>query len=1653
MRKISSVNLVKYKFFVLLFLTVFVSNAQIIQVEVIGGAVVTQGSTVTINAGSSLDFRITNIDASSCKGSRKLKIQDIDISNTTDFDISPGNPKKNINQVTCGGSSSKKRLDFEVENTRYDCATVSTLVTIEIKNQSDFTFTLQVNSAPEVYVLGGSPWEEVDHNSGTTTDSNGTYFGVVEEGAVITRRFIIANIGSCDMNILSATSNNADFVATSSLFGIPYNDLEPYYGIYLDIEFTAPVAGTGTQSATISITTNDPDINPFFLNVSAEMFNENIPGPGGITSNFKLWLKSTRGIVTSGSSLTDWLDLGTNGKDATTVVGKEPTYIDDALENINFNPVVKFENDGASIEQYMYNNDTPISGFYNHDIFIVMVPDATMTSASSRNTIFAGVDSGNAGDITGVGFGNYSSEFTNEILSYHQDVDGGGSFNGNAETGSSYANAGIINVRNNLFSSPTEQEILYNSDVLTTTNVSDVAFTNISGSEYWLGKNFDIQGSLNGRVAEVFTFAERLTDADRQKVESYLAIKYGITLGASTEAQKDYINSFDTSVWDVSANAGYNYHVAGIGRDSISDLNQKQSKTLNISNGVCIGLGGLYETNSSNPNEFADDGDFLVWGNNNAAFTGINTNTVTIATGLTTSLTRIDRKWKIVESVEEVGGDVETVFVSISLTAFSSFTKLATEEYALIVADNANFTDGDIIDVIPLVLKEDDDGNFYLETWYDFNDTNYFTFGKVSNLSEEHSINLTSGDFLVGGTDLRFNVDSFSISAWIKCSANASDRTIMAKGEKFQIRLNGTGNVEVYFDNIGSPVFTSNMDVDDGKWHHTACVYNSGSLLMYVDGVLDHSVQDVVNPYIRGKENFSIGAVYNDKNSVTNPLLGEIDEVCIWGVGLTENQVRYLMNQEIERFDDGGYDYSNGKILPQAASSNEIVDIEWGDLKVYYNFNSFYGSTVKWLAYNIDDDIDEPYFLRLNYLNKNKEIVDDQTAPLPYMSANAGDWDTPTTWSNNADQIIPNSLSLDGVTIIDWNIVEIAHDIDSGDRDISLLGLIQTGGTLTIADPIVTTPVENNTGQALTISHYLELDGVIDLVGESQLIQTEGSIIDADSGGYIERDQQGTANGFNYNYWSSSVGPISGNTGTRGTGVSSTNVSNSVAGALNDGTNSSSLQTINFNSSAFAADSGTPTSPRTISTYWLYKFYGAADDYYSWEGIGETSSLLAGEGFTMKGTSGSVTISTLQNYAFKGLPNNGDITLELDKSLGDVDRLIGNPYPSAMDATEFILDNMSIADGGNNATGTIFNGALYFWDHFGEENSHNLGEYVGGYATRNLIGGAAAISNDSRINNTSNAGSPATGTKVPGEYIPVNQGFFVSTALDGFDNDNGVAITTVDGGDIVFKNSQRVFAKEDGLNTLFFKSSNKKESRSRVDNKKDTIPRIKLVYNSPLGYHRQIVLGANKKASINFDIGYDAFMPDVNVEDMYWVLNKSKLVIQGVDSFNSVQEFPLGVIVKKAGTASIKVEVLENVDNNTSLFIKDSITGEAFKVNNDAFDIYLEPGNYDDRFKLVFQQSNIDSISDDKVIEEVIDAEINNVIAYYDNKASEIKVINKDYINILDVSIHNILGQSVKFVEPNTTSDVLIPINVIKGVYFVKINTAEGLFSKKIIID
>src|SRR5690606_34186593 len=130
--------------------------------------------------------------------------------------------------------------------------------------------------------------------------------------------------------------------------------------------------------------------------------------------------------------------------------------------------------------------------------------------------------------------------------------------------------------------------------------------------------------------------------------------------------------------------------------------------------------------------------------------------------------------------------------------------------------------------------------------------------------------------------------------------------------------------------------------------------------------------------------------------------------------------------------------------------------------------------------------------------------------------------------------------------------------------------------------------------------------------------------------------------------------------------------------------------------------------------------------------------------------------------------------------------------------------------------------------------------------------GVRAIANDSRINNETPDGDFRTGEKIPQRYIPVGQAFFVNTKLDDAITSSEIPVT-VHGGDITFKNSQRVFMEE-GMESSVFHSQEpvQKKEKDDVDKRK----KIWLKFTSPTGYHRQLLVTADTKASNNYDLGF-----------------------------------------------------------------------------------------------------------------------------------------------------------------------------------------------------
>lgn len=626
-----------------------------------------------------------------------------------------------------------------------------------------------------------------------------------------------------------------------------------------------------------------------------------------------------------------------------------------------------------------------------------------------------------------------------------------------------------------------------------------------------------------------------------------------------------------------------------------------------------------------------------------------------------------------------------------------------------------------------------------------------------------------------------------------------------------------------------------------------------------------------------------------------------------------------------------------------------------------------------------------------------------QNAPLPFTSKADGEWgdtsaNTPWLYGNSVWNA-PNSVGIDGSTDVDWNIVQISDNISSGDKDITVLGLLSdtSGKTLTIADPNEDLD-ENNSGQGLRVTHYLKLDGNIHLVGESQLLQDSGSILDVSSSGTLRKDQQGTRDRYTYNFWSSPVG-ISNTT--------SNNNSYKVPDVLKDGTNSESPLEINFLTSGYDGNPGTPIS---IADYWIWKYSNQDGGNYSlWQHVRSTGSLLAGEGYTMKGIENTNNdVALKQNYVFEGKPNNGDIQLTVDSGN---DYLIGNPYPSAMDAHQFLLDNRAQ----NNGNG-VFTGPLYFWNHWGN-GTHALADYQGGYATFSMSGGAPAPSSNST--NNSNA------DKEPGRYIPVGQGFFVSSQT---------------GATIKFNNGQRVFQTENGSSSVHVRLD------GTVENS-DTRLKIRLGFDSPSNLHRQLLLTEDLNTTPGFDWGYDAQVYDIQIDDIFWMIDTDKYVIQSTNEINSETVIPLGITTQKDGISTITIDKLENVPDDLDIYLHDKELDIYRNLRTENYELDLFAGEYLDRFELTFSSSSLG-------VEEV-ENEFLNLHTYYSNYIDGVVLINPYLIKVKSLEIYNILGQSInQFNNIDVKNYTSFKTNInSSGTYIIKVSTENGAFSKKILVE
>lgn len=555
-----------------------------------------------------------------------------------------------------------------------------------------------------------------------------------------------------------------------------------------------------------------------------------------------------------------------------------------------------------------------------------------------------------------------------------------------------------------------------------------------------------------------------------------------------------------------------------------------------------------------------------------------------------------------------------------------------------------------------------------------------------------------------------------------------------------------------------------------------------------------------------------------------------------------------------------------------------------------------------------------------------------------------------------------------------------------------------------------------------------EATSTVYLRNEAQLIQGPGNT--GNSGlGRLSVYQEGTSNNYSYNYWSSPVGNVSNNTTGNRTFIPNQNIFK-----VDDLTNSTlaGYATSGYNGTSTAA-------ALNIESYWLWK-YSTGTAYSNWVFVGQSGFVDSGYGFSMKGVIGATALAG-QQYDYRGKPNEGEIMTNLES--GEL-TLIGNPYPSALDAALFIHDT-------NNAS-LLDAGSLYYWEHDQTVASHILVAYRGGYGAYTIsntltgnFGSYVAPTFDSyNADGTLATTGAASGTgKQARRFIPIGQGFMVKGSA-----------TAPASSTLLTSDSHRVYEKESGANSEFFRASNAAQTQTNTSTQYTEdgfeimpldVKRFRLNVDFNDLYTRQLLQNFHVTATSGDDYGMESKAFSLLAKDAHWTQNNEAYVTQA-NAFEIDLKIPVILNLNEQQLIRFRIIDVQNFDANQEIYIHDIENDTYVDLRQQNFEINLPSGNYDNRFEITFQKVN--NLSTDEFT-------VNDFNVVQNNNASELIVLNPNSLNIKSLELYDVSGKLIfnKLINNSNTRLSYSTKNLSDGVYLVKtILTNSNTTTKKVVI-
>ena len=320
-------------------------------------------------------------------------------------------------------------------------------------------------------------------------------------------------------------------------------------------------------------------------------------------------------------------------------------------------------------------------------------------------------------------------------------------------------------------------------------------------------------------------------------------------------------------------------------------------------------------------------------------------------------------------------------------------------------------------------------------------------------------------------------------------------------------------------------------------------------------------------------------------------------------------------------------------------------------------------------------------------------------------------------------------------------------------------------------------------------------------------------------------------------------------------------------------------------------------SPNTLADKYFY--FDTAVGNWALDYNGEME-MLTGIGYNIRAPQDH-DLTTASDFIgkFTGVPNNGNIPTVVAAGKWN---LIGNPYPSAIDAAQFLDENDGV-------------GALYFWAHANlpvNDGTDKYYRYKDDFVTYNGLGTAGP--------------APFDG------YIAAAQGFIIKAPT----------------ATINFNNGQR----RPGNNTKFFKTAKTTVEKHRMW----------LNFSNAAGDVKQILVGYAQGATNSIDTNFDATsMAASGSIDFYSINSSKKLVIQGrAWPFVKTDVVTFGYMAASKGDYTISINKADGIFNeDQEVFLQDKTTGKMTNLRLENYKFTSEAGTFNSRFVIRYVNTSL----------------------------------------------------------------------------------------------